>query len=93
MKINQMQQIAEIYGATSTRKVPSKGVKTSEKDKLEISATAKDFQTALKAAKNSPDIRTEKVEKIKAQMASGTYNVSAEEVAKKMMAELFNHSI
>lgn len=93
MKINQIQQIAEIYGATSTRKTPAKGAKVSEKDKLEISITAKHFQTALKAAKGSPDIRAEKVEKIKSQIESGTYNVSAEEVAKKMMSELFNHSI
>ncbi len=93
MKINQMQQISEIYGATSTRKISPQGTKASAKDKLEISATAKHFQTALKAAKDSPDIRTEKVEKIKAQIESGTYNVSAEEVAKKMMAEIFNHSI
>ena len=93
MKINQIQQISEIYGATSTRKISPKGTKTGAKDKLEISTTAKYFQTALKAAKDSPDIRTEKVEKIKAQIESGTYNVSAEEVAKKMMAEFFNHSI
>lgn len=93
MKVNQIQQIAEIYGATSTRKMPAQSTKASEKDKLEISAEAKHFQTALKAAKDSPDIRTDKVERIKAQIESGTYNVSAEEVAKKMMADFFNHSI
>lgn len=93
MKINQIQQISELYGATSTRKMPSKNTKVGAKDKLEISETAKHFQTALKAAKESPDIRTEKVDKIKAQIESGTYNVSSEEVAKKMMATFFNHSI
>lgn len=93
MKINQVNRIAEIYGATSKRKVTSKNEKVGEKDKLEISNTAKYFQVALKAAKDSPDIREEKVEQIKQQIETGTYNVSAEEVAKKMMAEFFNHSI
>lgn len=93
MKINQIRQITEVYGATSKRPVKQAGVKPGAKDKLEISAEAKHFQTALKAAKQSPDVRADKVDKIKAQIASGTYNVSAEEVAKKMMAQFSNRPI
>ena len=93
MKINQIHQISEIYGATSTRKMTPKDTKTNAKDKLEISDTAKHFQIALKAAKDSPDIREEKVGKIKTQIESGTYSVSAAEVAGKMMAGFFDHSI
>lgn len=87
MKINQVRHISEIYGATSTKKPPVKDIKTDKKDKLEISDTAKYFQIALKAAKDSPDIRSEKVDRIKAEIEAGTYNVSAEDVAKKMMAK------
>lgn len=86
MKINQVSQIAEIYGATSSRKAANKEIKTDKKDKLEISETARYFQIALKAAKDSPDIRSEKVDRIKAEIEAGTYKVSAEDVAKKMMA-------
>lgn len=93
MKINQIQQIAEVYGATSKRQVKAQDVKAGAKDKLEISETARHFQTALKAAKASPEIRTEKVNQIKAQIDAGTYKVSAEDVAKKMMAEFGNHSL
>lgn len=93
MKINQVQQVSEIYAATATRKVAPKTQQAGKKDQLEISAQAKHFQTALKAAKEAPDIRTEKVAKIKEQIDSGTYNVSAEAVAKKMMAGSFSHSI
>lgn len=35
--------------------------------------------------KNSSDIRTDKVEEIKAKIANGTYNVSAEELADKLI--------
>ncbi|NMA84511.1 MAG: flagellar biosynthesis anti-sigma factor FlgM [Epulopiscium sp.] len=93
MKINNIHQISKIYEATSTRKISSKTNKNGEKDKLEISTTARHYQTGINAVKNSPDIRQDKVDKIKRQMESGTYNVSAEEVAKKMMAEFFDHSI
>lgn len=93
MKINQIQQITEVYGASSARKMAPKETKASAKDKLEISDTAKHFQLALKAAKDAPDIRQDKVDKIKAQIDSGTYNVSGKEVANKMMAGFFNHSI
>ena len=93
MKINQIQQIAEVYGATSQRQIKPSDVKAGAKDKLEISTTARHFQTALKAAKDAPDIRADKVDKIKTQIESGTYKVSAEDVAKKMMAEIANHSL
>lgn len=93
MKINQIKQIAEVYGATSKRQIKPQDVKAGAKDKLEISEAARHFQTALKAAKAAPDVRIDKVNKIKAQIDAGTYKVSAEDVAKKMMAEFGNHSI
>lgn len=93
MKINQIHQLSEVYGATSTRKMAPKESKAAAKDKLEISDQAKHFQIALKAAKDSPNIRKEKVETIKSQIEAGTYKVSAEAVAEKMMAGFFNHSI
>ncbi|HOT77428.1 MAG TPA: flagellar biosynthesis anti-sigma factor FlgM [Candidatus Wallbacteria bacterium] len=36
--------------------------------------------------KNSDDIRTDKVEDIKAKIANGTYNVSSEDLADKLMS-------
>lgn len=90
MQINKIHKASEIYAASSVKKVSAKDPQVSKKDKLSISDTAKYFQLAFKAAKNSPDIRIEKVEKIKEQIESGTYNVSAEEVAKKMLKSSFD---
>jgi negative regulator of flagellin synthesis FlgM len=44
-------------------------------------------QTALveKAVKETPDVRTDKINEIKAKIASGNYNVSAGELADKMI--------
>lgn len=93
MKINQISQIAKIYGPSSVKKVTSKDAKITTKDHLKISETAKYFQLAYKAAKDAPDIRTEKVEDIKARMDSGTYNISAEAVAEKMLPGIFDKQI
>lgn len=93
MKINHISEISKLYGASSVKKVSSKDIKTKAKDELKISETAKYFQLAYKAAKDAPDIRTEKVGNIKAQMEAGTYNISAKEVANKMPSNLFNQTI
>ena len=93
MKINHMSQISKMYETTSVKRVPAKHTKVPGKDELKISETAKYFQLAFKAAKDAPDIRTEKVEKIKAQIDAGTYNVSAQEVAGKIASGIFNKTI
>lgn len=58
-------------------------------DKIELSAEAKDFQIALKALAQVPDIRESKVADIKTRLKTGKYNVSAEEVASKIIDSLF----
>ena len=93
MKINQISQISKIYEATSVKKAAPQDTKMKERDNLNISETAKYFQLAYQAAKDAPDVRTEKVEKIKAQIDSGTYNVSAQEVASKIAAGIFDRTI
>src|SRR5690554_4841392 len=61
----------------------------SSADKIELSTEARDFQVALKALGKTDYVREWKVEDIKAKIASGKYNVSAEEVAEKMVDSLF----
>lgn len=55
------------------------------RDKIEISDEARDFQTAMKAFKELPDVRQEKIDALKSQMDSNQYKPSAEAVVDKMM--------
>ena len=57
-------------------------------DMLTLSSKAKDFALAKKALDNTPDIRADKVQSIKAQIDAGTYNVSGKDVADKLFAQL-----
>lgn len=85
-KITQMLQTNNTVRATKT-----KGV--SAKDHVEISRTGKDYQVAKQAIAHVEDVRMDKVNDIKRRMESGTYSVSGEEVANKLVENYFNQII
>lgn len=88
MKINS-NPISKLLGTYNSNKSGKKdgvaNAKGNSKDSITISPQAKDFQMALKAITNAPDIRTDKVEEISRAISSGTYNVSKEDVAEKIL--------
>ena len=77
-KINQMQSESKI------NKVSKKGT-VSQTDKLEIAQAGKDYQVAKQAVKEASDIRVDLVNDIKERLANGTYNVSDEDFADKLL--------
>jgi len=56
-------------------------------EKVSLSSIAKDIQHAEKAIEKLPDVREDKVQKLKDQIETGKYNVSGEKIAEKMMSE------
>ncbi len=87
MKISNISQIYKTYEAKPA--VSGKKVTSGEKkDKLNVSDKAREFQLALSAALNSPSIRDEKVNNIQNQINNNSYNVSAEDVADKILSYL-----
>lgn len=89
MRVDAYNQITQMYQATKTKPSTAKG-KAKASDVFEISQTGKDLQVAKQAVKDAPDVREDKVNKIKEQLAAGTYHVSAEEFADKMVNRYFN---
>jgi len=57
---------------------------------VSISNQAKDFQTAMKALKEIPDIRKDKVEELARKIESGTYKVSEEDIADKILKSILD---
>jgi negative regulator of flagellin synthesis FlgM len=86
MKISNNPNIQKMLGSykKNTENVYKQGKIKQEKDKVEISENAREYQVAMNAYKNLPQIRKDKVEEIKKQMASGNYNPSAEEIIDSM---------
>ncbi len=56
------------------------------KDDLELSSTAKDYSVAMKSLKEIPDVREDVVAKFKEQINSGSYKISPEAVADKLVS-------
>lgn len=92
MRVDAVNQVSQIYKPSSAKKVEKSGAVKS-RDAYEISQFAKDYQTAKNAVSEASEVREEKVAQIKEALASGNYNVSAQEVAEKIVSNYFDCSI
>ena len=95
MRISAYNQVAQVYGKQSVKKSYNSGAIgiTSAIDRVSLSATGRDMQVANAALSSVPDVREEKVQELKASIANGTYQVSAESFADKLMAAFDEKSI
>ncbi|MCR5775756.1 MAG: flagellar biosynthesis anti-sigma factor FlgM [Lachnospiraceae bacterium] len=87
MRIDAISQIQQVYGVGKTRKTANTGKVSGGRDAVEISSIGKDIQTAKAAVKASPDVREKKIADIKKQISNGTYNVSGDSFADKLLAK------
>ena len=89
MRIDAYNQIQAVYQTQATRKpqATAKTNGTSFVDKLQLSSMGKDIQTAKQAVAAAPDVRSEITTPIKESIAAGTYNVSAESFADRLLAK------
>jgi len=60
---------------------------TVKEDKVVLSPKAKEVQEAIKVIKELPDIREEKVAKLKEQVDQGTYRIDGNKIAFNMLKE------
>jgi negative regulator of flagellin synthesis FlgM len=65
----------------------------SKKDVLSISNTAKDYQTVIKALKDVPDIRQDKINKLIEDYQSGSYDVSGKDIAERIVKSIIDKKV
>lgn len=87
MRIEAYTQVQQIYNAHKTNKA-QKASNVSFSDQLELSSMGKDMQVAKQAVQNSLDVREDLVAKYKAQIQDGTYQVSSESFADKLIRHM-----
>jgi flagellar biosynthesis anti-sigma factor FlgM len=56
-------------------------------EKVDLSTKARDVQQIKNALVKLPDVREEKVQELKKEIEAGTYNVSGDKIAEKMVGE------
>ena len=95
MRLGAYNQISHIYGASKVSKGYNTNAvgATATLDKVSFSNIGKDMQVAKNALKDVPDIREDKVQALSASIANGTYQVSPESFADKLVAAFEAKSI
>ena len=89
LQMNSM-QIHKISGASIEI---AKTGKHQVNDQLSISESSKMRSIALSALQQVADVRFDKVEALKQQMATGTYKVSDSEIAEKMISRVLTDEL
>ncbi len=85
MRIETYNQVAGLYKLNKpTKATNTQGVQVS-RDQVQISQVGKDYQIAKQAVADASDVREDKVADLKARIAAGTYNVSADDFASKLL--------
>lgn len=89
MRIEAYTQVQQIYNTSKADK-SRKSVKAnlSEADQLEISSVGRDYQIAKQAVAAAADVREDVTAPLRKSIQAGTYEVSVEKFADKLMQRL-----
>ncbi len=85
MRIESYSQIQSLYKTSGVRKTEKAKNVSPASDQLSISSIGKDMKIAKDALANTSDIREDLVASVKSRVQDGTYNVSADSFAEKLL--------
>jgi len=88
MRINGINAMSQVYNANKAKKAYGTQNTANSKDTVALSDFAKELSVAKTAVDQTPDVRQTRVDDIKQQMLAGTYNVTAAQIADKMIGKL-----
>lgn len=89
MNINNIQNIAKIYGEQTKTAKSSKNQapgSAQQPDEVILSSQAQEVSQYLRTIKGMPEVRDDKVNELSAQIASGEYKVDSRELADRIIA-------
>ncbi|MCR4744584.1 MAG: flagellar biosynthesis anti-sigma factor FlgM [Lachnospiraceae bacterium] len=88
MRIEAYNQVMQVYGKQKIKKTANYSSVSSARDALELSGTGKDLQTARAAVAETEDVRKELTAPLKEKIQAGTYDVSGESFAEKLLEKM-----
>ncbi len=88
MRINGIHGVNQVYKANKAKKAYGASGSVNSKDTLALSDFAKELSVAKSAVDQTPDVRQIRVDEIKQQMEAGTYNITASQIADKLIDKL-----
>ena len=87
MRIEAYSQVQQIYYNNKVNKTQAAKKTNDIRDTVSFSSIGKDIQVAKQAVSATPDVREDVVASLKAAIKNGTYNVSGEAFADKLLAK------
>ncbi|RKM59598.1 flagellar biosynthesis anti-sigma factor FlgM [Butyrivibrio sp. XB500-5] len=87
MRIEAYSQVQQIYSNNKVNKAQQTKKPGDVRDTVSFSSIGKDIQVAKQAVKATPDVREDVVAKFKNAIKNGTYDVSGEDFANKLLAK------
>ncbi|RRD94367.1 flagellar biosynthesis anti-sigma factor FlgM [Clostridiales bacterium COT073_COT-073] len=85
MRIVRTEKLQSVYGNQPVKRAEAKAGVSYGQDSVVFSTFAREMQFANKAVKEAPEVRVEKVNMLKAQIEAGKYNISANQIAEKIL--------
>ena len=85
MRIEAYNQVAQVYKANKAAKTAKTEAAGVARDEVQISSFGRDYQIAKQAVAEASDIREDKVAALAAKVKSGSYSVSIEDFASKLL--------
>lgn len=92
MRIDSLNKVNQLY-KTNSAKSAARFQSSSYSDKLEISETGKSYQVAKQILAKTADVRMDKINDIKKRMEAGSYHVTMEDLANKLVENYFDETI
>lgn len=86
MRIDAYNKISQVYGVNGKVKTGS-AAKINRYDEVNISSFGKELQIAKQAVSSCADVREDKVMELKSKIDNGTYEVTADSFADKLLAK------
>lgn len=86
MRIDAYNAISRTYGVKEKYKTKA-AAKTNGADKVEISDFGRELHVAKQAVAAAPDVRADRVAELKSRIEDGTYSVSGESFADKLISK------
>ncbi|MBE5837111.1 MULTISPECIES: flagellar biosynthesis anti-sigma factor FlgM [unclassified Butyrivibrio] len=87
MRIDAYSQVQQIYSTSKVNKTTATKKTEGARDTVSFSSIGKEIQVAKQAVNAAPDVREDKVQALKAAIKNGTYDVSGEAFADKLLAK------
>lgn len=85
MRIEAYTQVQQLYQSQMASRSQKTGSIAKQTDKLQISNVGKDYHVAKAMVAGCPDMREDVMAPIKARIQNGTYEVSTEKFAEKLL--------